>query len=153
MAFEKKTFDAQPYLFVEKTCDYSDIGQTMGAAFAEIFSFVGANGIKPLNMPMSVYTAMPDGPEMTFRGAVFVSAEDAAKASGDIQSDTMPAGDAMHTMHIGPYSGLGATHKALWDHIKENNLEGRMPVWEVYADDPGDTEESRLRTEIYCALG
>ncbi len=153
MAFERKTFDTQHYLYVEKTCEYKDIAENMGAAFGAVFGFVGQQGITPLSMPMSLYVAMPNGPEMTFRGAVLVSAEDAAKASGDILAATIPAGDAMHTTHIGAYSGLGATHQALWGHIKDNNLNGQMPVWEIYLDDPGDTDEAALRTEIYCALG
>lgn len=152
MKFESKTLADQPYLYVERTCEYADMAQTMGEAFGTVFAATKTQGITPQSQPMSVYTAMPGESGVTFRGAVMISAEDAAKASGDVQVGTLPAGNAMHTVHTGAYSGLGNTHKQLWSHIKENGLTGTMPVWEVYLDDPGATPEGELRTAIYCAL-
>ncbi len=152
MQFERKTFEAQPYVYVEKTCDYSEIGQAMGEAFGAVFGFFGEKGITPLSAPMSLYTAMPDGPKLTFRAGAMVSAEDAAKADGEITADEIPAGDALHTIHVGPYASLSKSHGALWKHIETQGIEPKMPVWEIYVDDPDDTDEEILRTEIYRAL-
>ena len=68
MQFERKTFDAQPYVYVEKTCDYSEIAQNMGDAFGAVFGFFSAHGITPLSAPMSLYTDMPSGASLTFPG-------------------------------------------------------------------------------------
>lgn len=153
MQFERKTFQAQPYIYVEKTCDYSDIGTAMGEAFGAVFGFFGKEGITPQSAPISLYTAMPDGPTITFRSGALVSAEDAAKAAGDIQSDEIPAGDALHTLHVGPYSELNKSHGALWKHIEDQGIAPKMPVWEIYIDDPENTDAAELRTEIYRAIG
>ena len=54
--------------------------QAMGEAFMAVMGFTAQNGIQPLTMPTSLYLEMPNSDVMTFRGGVFVSAEDAAKA-------------------------------------------------------------------------
>jgi effector-binding domain-containing protein len=41
----------------------------------------------------------------------------------------------------------------MWRHMEENGLACTMPVWEIYIDDPGDTDPASLRTEIYRAIG
>jgi len=136
MSFERKSFDEQHYLYVEKTCEYKDIASHMEAAFLSVFALVNTQGITPLSAPMTLYMAMPNGPQMTFRGGVIVSAEDAAKASGEVLSDTIAAGEAMHTIHTGSYADLGKTHQALWKAVEESGAAPKMPVWELYIDDP-----------------
>lgn len=153
MSFERRTFEAQPYIYVEKEVPYGpEIAEAMGAAFGEVFGFVGANGITPLAMPMSVYWGM-DPKILRFHGGVLVSADDAAKVSGNIKAGELPAGDAMHTMHVGSYDNMNVTHQSMWNHMKENGINGTMPVWEIYVDDPGEVEADKVRTEIYCAIG
>lgn len=153
MEFTRKSLPEQHYLYVERECEYGPaIAEAMGSGFAEVFGFVGQNGITPLNMPMSVYHGM-DPNILRFQSAVLVSAEDAAKASGNIKHGTIPAGDCMTCTHVGSYNDMSASHQALWQHMKETDDEGQMPVWEIYVDDPGDTAEADLRTELYRFIG
>lgn len=153
MEFTRKALPEQHYLYVERECPYGPaIAEAMGSGFAEVFGFVGQNGITPLNMPMSVYKGM-DPEILRFEAAVFVTAEDAAKASGNIKAGTLAAGDAMSATHVGSYNDMSKSHQAMWDHMKENDIPGAMPVWEIYIDDPGDTAEADLRTEIYKTIG
>lgn len=152
MDFTRKTLTSQPYLYVDCECPYGpEIAEIMGAAFAEVFDFVGKCGITPLSMPMSIYMNM-DPNILRFRGAVAVSAEDAAKATGTIKSDTLPSGDVMHVTHTGPFDGLGQTHQTLWAHLATEGIAGTMPTWEIYIDDPGTTAPEALRTEIFCTI-
>ena len=124
----------------------------MGSAFGEVFGFLGQNGITPLSQPMSVYMEM-DPSILRFRGAVLVSAQDAARASGSIKAATLPKGPAMKAVHVGPYAQIGDSHKALWAHMEGAGLKPQMPVWEIYVDDPGEVAEAELRTEIFRAIG
>ena len=153
MEISRTTLQAQPYLFVEGECPYEGekIAEAMGAAFGQVFGFVGEAGIAPQSAPITVYLAM-DPSILRFRSGVMVSAEDAKKATGEVQADNLPAGDAMMTTHIGPYSNMNQSHGALWKHMEAEGIEGAMPVWEVYVDDPEDTDEAELRTEIYRAI-
>ena len=118
-----------------------------------VMGFTAQHGIQPLTMPTSFYLEMPNSDVMTFRGGVFVSAEDAAKAGGDISADMIPACDVVTTIHVGPYSHLNVSHKALWDHMDGLGLSKMMPIWEIYVDDPTTVPEAECRTEIYRVIG
>lgn len=154
MTIERQTLPAQPYLFVACECpmDGPAIAQAMGQGFQQIMGFAGQNGITPTGMPMSIYHAMPADGKMTFQCAIPVTAEDAARARAPVEAASLPAGEAMVTTHVGPYSTLNQTHGALWEHMKTEGIEPAMPVWEIYMDDPGTTPEAKLRTRIHRAI-
>lgn len=154
MEFIRKKLRRQSYVYVDREVPYGpEIAQAMGSAFGEVFGFVHGNGIKPKSMPMSVYIAMPDGPNLHFRGGVIVTAKDAAKATGNIKADKLPGGEVMHVVHTGPYENLHLSHQALWKHMEDEGIPAAMPVWEIYVDDPEKTAPDALRTEIYRAIG
>lgn len=153
MNIEKKTLGEQHYIFVDRECTYEPqaIAEAMGSGFGEVFGFVGEHGITPLSGPMSLYPEMPTE-KLRFRAGVLVSAEDAARAEGNVQGGQIPAGDAMTATHVGPYSSLNQSHKALWDHADAEGFVKAMPIWEIYLDDPHETDEQELRTEIFRAI-
>ncbi|WP_425408570.1 GyrI-like domain-containing protein [Hyphococcus sp.] len=155
MEFTHKTLPEQHYLYVDRetAMDAQSIGAAMGSGFGEVFGFTQGKNIAPLTMPSSIYLEMPAGDKMKFRAAVFVSADDAAKAEGNVKADVLAAGEAVTGTHVGPYASLNQSHKALWDYVEKNNLGKAMPVWEIYVDDPQKTPETELRTEIYRAIG
>ena len=148
MDITRSTQPEQPYLYVERETEYGPgIAAAMESGFGELFGFVQASGLQPQSMPMSVYLEM-DPSLLRFRAAVKVSAEDAAKATGTIKADIFPAGDVMTVTHVGSYQNMSAAHQALWAHMAEHDIPGGMPTWEEYIDDPGDTPEAELRTQI-----
>lgn len=149
MTFTRKTVPEQHYLYVDRKCPYGpEIAKAMGSGFAAVFGHVGGHGITPQSMPMSIYLGM-DPEILRFRAGVMVSAEDATKTGGEVKADTLPAGEAMTTTHVGSYDKMNETHQALWQHMEAENIPAKMPVWEIYIDDPDDTPEDKLRTEIY----
>lgn len=144
----------QHYLYVEREAPMGpEIGAAMGSGFGEVFGFVAQAGIAPQNMPMTLYTAMPDGQTVAFRAGVFVTPEDAAKASGAVKAGVIPACNVVTTTHVGPYANMNQSHGALWNYCDEQGFEKAMPVWEIYVDDPGQVPEAELKTEIYRRVG
>lgn len=154
MDITRKTLPDQHYLYVERetTMEGNAIAEAMGSGFGEVFGFVQSNAITPQSMPSSIYLEMPADGKMKFRSAVFVSAEDAARASGNIKADIIPAGEVATATHVGPYQNLNQSHKALWDYVEAEGLPKAMPVWEIYVDDPAATAPEELRTEIFRAV-
>ena len=149
MEFQRKSLEEQHYLYVAKEVPYGpEIAEAMGAAFGEVFAFVGQNGLTPLSMPMSVYLEM-DPNILRFRAGVLVSEQDAGLANDSVKADSLPAGDAYTGTHVGSYDSLSESHKALWQHMEDSGVKGKMPVWEIYVDDPGETPPEKLRTEIF----
>lgn len=156
MDITRKTLPDQHYLYVDREASFTEanaIADAMASGFGEIFGFTQANGITPLTMPSSIYIEMPSGDKMAFRALVFVSAEDAGAASGNIKADVIPAGDVLTATHVGPYANMNQSHKALWDYADAQGLAKGMPVWEIYVDDPTTKPEAEVRTEIFRKLG
>ena len=156
MEITRKSLPEQHYLYVDREASFSApnaIADAMQSGFGEVFGFVQSAGVQPLSMPSSIYLEMPSGDAMRFRAAVFVSAEDAAKASGNVLAGVIGAGDVLAATHKGPYADLSQSHKAVWNHAEENGLTKTMPVWEIYVDDPTTMPEEEVRTEIFHALG
>lgn len=154
MDIQRKTLPDQHYLYVDREAGFTgnEIADAMGSGFSEVFGFIQKNGLECKGMPVSMYLEMPDGPRMAFRCCMFVSADDAQKAAGNVNADVIPAGDVVTALHVGPYANLNVSHKALWDHCDAHGLEKGMPVWEHYIDDPTTVDEDKLRTEIFRRL-
>lgn len=154
MNIEKKILDEQHYLYVDRECAFEpqSISEAMGSGFGEVFGFAGQHAITPRSMPMSLYVEMPSD-KLRFRAGMLVSAEDAARSEGDVKAGLIPAGEALTATHVGPYSSLSQSHRALWDYADAEGLIKAFPVWEIFVDDPQETKEDELRTEIFRFLG
>ncbi len=61
-----------------------------------------------------------------------------------------PAGVVAITSHFGPYSGLGAAHKAVRAWCAAHGREIMLPFWEVYGDWSDDP--AKLRTDALYLL-
>ena len=153
MAYERVELPEQPFIYVERECGFTgpEIAAAMGSAFGEVYTFVVQQGIKPVSMPASMYMEMP-AEKLRFRGGFFVTAEDAAKVSGSILADRLPACTVLKTVHTGSYANLSAAHSAMQAHMEAEGMKSNGPIWEIYIDDPEAVPEADVRTEIYRTL-
>ena len=142
----------QPYIFIEHEAAFGPEMQPLFAdAFGKLWQFREANGVTPVGPPMSV-TMHVEGNRARFRVSLPVSAEDARKATGEIRSDTLAAGKAVHATHTGDYVRLSETYVAVMKWMTEQGHRPGMPCWEVYVDDPGEVAVEKLRTEIFMPV-
>lgn len=151
--FAMTTVEATPYLYEEHTCgmDPQEVSASMGKTFHSVMDFMIGNGIASGDKALSVYYTY-DPNEMTYRAGFTVSAEDAAKAAGDVKAASTPAGEVLSFTHIGPYSGLRDSYGEMMKYVEDNGLKIGAPTWEVYVDDPAKVPESKLRTEVFVTL-
>lgn len=153
MTFERVTLPQQPYLYVDRECAYGpEIGAAMGSAFGELMTFLGAKGITPQGMPMSVYLGM-DPQILRFRGAILVTEADLAQAAGPVQAANLPRGEGLKAVHVGSYEKMHETHQAMWAHMDAEGIAAGWPIWEIYVDDPMAVPAEAVKTEIYRAIG
>jgi len=143
----------QPYIYVDRKCAMvpAEIGKAMETAFGDIFAFMQENGIEPVEGPLSVYYSY-DPETVEFRAGMFVSGDDAKKASGAVKADVTPAGRVVSFAHIGPYSKLGESYGQLMGWLETEGLTIGAPTWEVYMNDPDTTPPDELHTDIYVSL-
>ncbi|MEM6470838.1 MAG: GyrI-like domain-containing protein [Planctomycetota bacterium] len=155
MDIQRVSRPEQHYLYVERTATYegSSIAEAMGSGFGEVTGFAKQYGIECLSMPCSIYVEMPGPTGMAFRAAIFVTAEDAAKAEGDIKAGSIAAGEAYTATHRGSYASMDQSHNAVWERMDSDGVTKSMPIWEIYADDPTLVPEAECRTEVFRAVG
>lgn len=155
MTIERVTLPDQHYLYVEGEAgaDGSGIAEAMGQGFGQVYTFVAEREIKPISMPAAIYVEMPSPDGMFFRLGFFVTADDAARAQGEVQAGVIGGGDAFKAVHTGPYPELHKTHGAIWEHMDKVGAERGRPVWEIYVDDPMETEPAQLKTEVFRMVG
>jgi effector-binding domain-containing protein len=89
---------------------------------------------------------------LTFRAGFSVASDDTAEINGNVKADAIPAGRALHHTHVGPYATLRDDYDLMMDYVKNNDLEMRIPSWELYINDPSQVSESELITECYTSL-
>jgi effector-binding domain-containing protein len=152
MDFETVSTTTQPILFVTRTTgmDSDEIGGVMEEAFRAIGSFFERNGISPFGPPMALYHDW-DGKRMEVDVGFPVGSETAV-SDDEVKSGHMPEGQALKALHRGSYINLRQTYEAMEEFIKQKGLKTKDIAWEVYVNDPDNTPEEDLQTEIYMPL-
>lgn len=144
---------AQPMLHVTRSATMApgDIARATREGFGEIGAFLNTTGIKPVGPPICVYRDW-DGNTMKIDIGFPVSQSDAARTSGELMAGNTPAGKAFKAVHHGSYDGLKETYEAMETHIRDAGLKATGIAWEVYVNDPQQTPEADLVTEVFMLL-
>ncbi|MCP4711919.1 MAG: AraC family transcriptional regulator, partial [Planctomycetes bacterium] len=152
MNVEIKQIDPMRVAYVRHVGPYNQCE----AAWGKLCGFLGPKGLLG---PQSKFIGLSyDDPEVTppdkIRYDACVTVPDDFKPEGDVQAQTIQAGEYAVTLHEGPYENLSKTYAALcgqW--LAEHNREIRQaPSMEIYLNSPQDTKPEDLKTEIYMPL-
>ncbi|HEY6748797.1 MAG TPA: GyrI-like domain-containing protein [Mycobacteriales bacterium] len=113
-----------------------DMPAFLGGAFEAVSASLHRRGLHVAGPPFALYRGRPT--EAVEVEAGFPVVEEVAP-DGDVRPGTLPGGDAVETVHTGPYDTLGETYgeMAAW-----MTRHGRAPAdlsWESYLTDPDDT--------------
>ncbi len=135
--------------------DYEQIG----AKFDALWQWIEANDIPALRT-IGIYYDNPDHtPTAQLRSAACAEIpynyQVSLSGSPGVEIDELRPGQYAVARHVGPYEQLGRAWQMLIEEI-----EGRMnrqisendPAFEVYVNDPSDTEPVSLITELYMPL-
>jgi len=142
-----ETVAPQPVVGIRGHVHISQIGDRIGEAMGKLTTFVGP---RMAGAPLARYhTWENDQGEME----VAVPVTEAIDGEGDIVGSTLPGGNAVVVMHVGPYDKLNETWTALGAWIKEQGLEPRAAPWEQYVSDCSVTPPEELETRIVWPVG
>ena len=114
-----------------------------GLLFSKLYGKIGQTGAVPTGAPIAIYHCEDFDPQSS---DVEVGLPIAQPVDG---SRVLPGGTAVTATHKGTYSNLNNTYAALAQWIDENGWKIAAPPYEVYMNDPKDTAEKDLITQIY----
>ena len=142
-----KELPAQPIVGKRFRTSIAKIQDEIGAAFDALFAYLGEMGEHPGGMPFALYFG-PDFDPNDFEMEVCVPVSRVLEGRGDIESEELPGGLAISTIHKGPYGEMETTYAEMEAWRKENGYEVAGPYREVYLNDPNQVGEANLLTEI-----
>ncbi len=147
--------DVPASLYAGKTyhAAISDISDSMGAAFPEVFNAVTESKAQINGMPFSIYHNM-DIVKKTCMYTAAIPVAESVDAGHGVQCSDRPACKALKVVHTGPYRHLGngwSTGMSDMRHAKLK-MDKANPPFELYVNDPEDTPEESLVTEIYMPV-
>lgn len=151
MAYEIKlvTLQDQPVLVVTDTLPAENLPEFFARAYSSIMAYLAQIGEQPAGMPFCAYYNLD-------MSALDVSAGfPVAKTLPDkeeIQSQVIPGGDFITTIHYGAYDSVSPAYDALVQWAKANNREVTGAAYEYYLNDPSNDPSIIPETEIRLPL-
>ena len=119
------------------------IPEFLGAAFGEVASVAGHQGLTLMGPPFARYRFADDG---SIHAEAGFPVNTVVSPDGRVEPDTLPGGTVARTLHVGPYDQVAAAYEAAGGFVVENGYEATGLAWECYLDEP---EEAMPRTEVF----
>ncbi|MEO0399490.1 MAG: GyrI-like domain-containing protein [Pseudomonadota bacterium] len=126
------------------------IGHAMGDGFAKVMGALQSAGIAPSGPPLAAYHHFDDT-ETTFDVCLPIPKESISAVIGVKTIETL-GGEALRFVHKGPYGTLEHTYAVAMAELEAAGLTLKSPSYEIYVNDPGETPEDRLMTEILMPI-
>ncbi len=146
---EIKEQPAQPTLSIRCRTSVQGLPQLLGEAYGRIAAYLAGSGETPAGAPFTAYYNM-DMQDLDVEIGFPVSKSLAGK--DDIQASEIPGGKLAFALHTGPYSECGLAYEALTQFVKEQGFEATGAAYEFYLNDPQETPQAQLQTQIVFPL-
>jgi effector-binding domain-containing protein len=112
-----------------------DLPAFLSHAFAATADAVARQGIHVTGPPLALYRSVP-GDTVDVEAGYPVATEVASE--GEVRPSSVPGGDAVETVHIGPYETLGDTYREMAGWMERHGRRPATLTWELYLTDPED---------------
>ena len=145
------------FLGVRRQCGLDEIGPAMSADFARLHGLLEESRLPPPDHEFSIYYRydMIGGRCDYLSGFAYATPPTVAAGPAEpgLESGQLPAHRALRVDHIGPYRHLGnAWSTAVGCQRNRHKLNKSVPMYEIYANRPGEVAEDELRTEVYLPV-
>jgi effector-binding domain-containing protein len=125
-----------------------EIGAHIGGAFGTVAAHRGRLGITAVGSAVACYRI--GGPAFEVRAGFEVA--EPVEPLGPIEPWLLPAGDALRTVHVGPYEELPKAYEALEARARELGVAlDPATMWEEYLTGP-EVPPEQMRTVVHWPL-
>ena len=143
----------QNYVGIPRTCSINALGEEMKKDFASLHEFMQKNSISTDRIPFSIYNTF-DIFNRTSSYVACIPLDDEVPIDENWVRGHLPQTKGLKTMHRGRYLHLGNGWMTAMGFARMKKIKvTKNPVgYEFYLNDPNDTIEKELITEIYLPL-
>ena len=137
---------------VRKSCTFDNIGPSMSEAFANAEKKFADNNIPIDGKGISVYHKMNMKAKTFEYTSGFIVPESTTTPAG-AEEWAIPEMNAYVVEHLGRYEHLGNAWSAANQHVRYKKMkQARCGAFEIYENNPDNTEPADLRTDIFLPL-
>jgi len=138
---------------VRRTCSIKEIGPSMEQAYAQVKDVWCQYDLPTGGEGISVYHKF-DMKAMTFDYTCgFVLPDSFDSIPDELLTWSMPQCKALHVEHTGSYENVGNGWSAAHQYARYKKLkQSKVGTFELYKNDPDETQSAELLTEIYLPL-
>ncbi len=117
-------------------------------AFGAVSAALEARGVAPAGPPFALYHGTPAAAADVEAGFPVTAPFDPV---GDVRAGTLPGGEVVEAVHVGPYEALPETYDRIMRWIADRGRRPADTMWECYLTGP-DAEPSTWRTQVFCPV-
>jgi effector-binding domain-containing protein len=141
--------DAQPTLSIRARTPITNLPSLLGESYDKIAGYLTELDEEPAGAPFAAYYNM-DLQDLDVEIGFPVAKSLAGK--DDIQANEVPGGKLGYALHTGRYGDIAPAYDALTQFVKEQGYEPTGVSYEFYLNDPEETPQERLQTQIIFPL-
>jgi effector-binding domain-containing protein len=151
MAFQNeiKTQDPQPTLSIRSRTPIQGLPRLLGESYGKIAGYLAKLGEEPAGAPFAAYHNM-DMHDLDVE--IGFSVAQPIQGKGEIQASQVPGGKLGYALHTGRYGDIAPAYDALTQFVKELGYEPTGVSYEFYLNDPEETPQEQLLTQIVFPL-
>lgn len=144
--FTEKTLTPQPVLTIKASTTPAEVSSTLAEILPKVWGSLEKSALEMVGPPFTRYHHI-GADRIELEGGIPVNR---SQLDGEgLNTEMLPAGNAVTTIHWGDYSGLGEAHAAVAKFLAENGKEVAGAPWEIYWTDPGQVPDPQeWKTEI-----
>src|SRR5262245_59526448 len=137
---------AQNTVVISTHSPVQDLPRVIPQTLEAVGSYLNEIGQQPSGAPVVSYHNM-DMQNLDVKIG-FLSPQN-VPGKGTVQPVSIPAGKVASVMHTGSYAKIVEAHDALHRWLTDKGYESQGVFYEVYLNNPDDTPEDKLKTEIF----
>jgi len=140
---------AQPTLSIRTRTPIDGLPGLLGESYGKIAGFLAELGEEPGGAPFAAFYNMDMQDldvEIGFPVKKLLAGKD------DIRASEVPGGKLGYALHTGRYGDIAPAYEALTQYVKERGYEPTGVSYEFYLNDPENTPQDELETQILFPL-